>query len=137
MSKITPILTIANSRNITPDNVILEETTPDNIVLELSGQGPQGPRGPVGNGIEKIEKTATSGLVDTYTIYFTNGNTFSYEITNGKVFYYDGEYTVTPKANEEQTLATSELVMREDVTVTKIPYYITSNTTGNTAIIGD
>lgn len=37
--------------------------------------------------IKSIEKTATNGLVDTYTITYTDGSTFTYQITNGK----DGE----------------------------------------------
>lgn len=33
--------------------------------------------------IDHIAKTGTSGLVDTYTIYFTDDTTFEYQITNG------------------------------------------------------
>lgn len=36
-----------------------------------------------GNGIASIEKTNTEGLVDTYTVNFTDGTTFLYNITNG------------------------------------------------------
>lgn len=36
-----------------------------------------------GNGILKIEKSATVGLADAYTITYTNGETFIYSITNG------------------------------------------------------
>lgn len=39
--------------------------------------------GETGNGISKIEKTKTEGLVDTYTIYYTNGGTYTYQIKNG------------------------------------------------------
>ncbi len=35
-------------------------------------------------GIRTIKKTATDGLVDTYTIYFTDGTKTTFEITNGK-----------------------------------------------------
>ena len=38
-----------------------------------------------GNGIQSIQKISTSGLVDTYQITFTNGNTFEYEVTNGEM----------------------------------------------------
>ncbi len=42
----------------------------------------------VGNGIgiERIEKTGTSedGLIDTYTIYYTDGNTMTFTVGNGK-----------------------------------------------------
>ena len=48
------------------------------------GDGPQGPAGPTGNGIASITKTGTSGLVDTYTITYTNGNTTTFTVTNGK-----------------------------------------------------
>lgn len=36
-----------------------------------------------GNGIVSIEKTSTSGLVDTYTITFTDGDTDTFTVTNG------------------------------------------------------
>lgn len=36
-----------------------------------------------GVGIVSIEKTATSGLVDTYTITFSDGSTTTYDVTNG------------------------------------------------------
>lgn len=40
-------------------------------------------KGVDGVGIEKIEKTATSGLVDTYTITYTDGNISTFEVANG------------------------------------------------------
>ena len=40
-------------------------------------------KGDTGNGIASIAKTSTSGLVDTYTITFTNGQTTTFEVTNG------------------------------------------------------
>ena len=36
------------------------------------------------NSVERIAKTSTDGLVDTYTIYYTDGSTSQFEITNGK-----------------------------------------------------
>ena len=47
-------------------------------------QGEQGIQGETGNGIVSIEKTSTSGLVDTYTITFDNGNTETFTVTNGQ-----------------------------------------------------
>ncbi len=41
--------------------------------------------------------------------------------------YYTGAYTVVPKAHEAITLPTHGLMMSDDVTVTKVPYYETSN----------
>ena len=46
--------------------------------------GQTGPVGPTGNGIASIRKTGTSGLVDTYTITYTNGNTTTFTVTNGE-----------------------------------------------------
>jgi plasmid maintenance system killer protein len=43
----------------------------------------RGQKGETGNGIESIEKTGTSGLVDTYTITFTDGSTTTFNVTNG------------------------------------------------------
>lgn len=45
---------------------------------------PEGQTGATGNGIASIEKTGTSGLVDTYTITFTNGNSTTFTVKNGK-----------------------------------------------------
>ena len=41
-------------------------------------------KGPTGNGIDNIRKTGSSGLVDTYTITYTDGNTDTFTVTNGK-----------------------------------------------------
>lgn len=45
--------------------------------------GWKGPRGLTGNSIASVEKTGTSGLVDTYTVTFTDGNTATFTVTNG------------------------------------------------------
>lgn len=44
----------------------------------------KGADGADGNGIVSIAKTATVGLVDTYTITYDDGNTTTYDITNGQ-----------------------------------------------------
>ena len=44
----------------------------------------KGSDGADGNGIVSIAKTATVGLVDTYTITFDDGSTTTYDITNGQ-----------------------------------------------------
>ena len=46
--------------------------------------GAPGQPGSDGVGIVSITKTSTSGLVDTYTILLTNGNTTTFQVTNGK-----------------------------------------------------
>lgn len=40
-------------------------------------------KGADGKGIASIDKTATAGLVDTYTITYTDGTTDTYDVTNG------------------------------------------------------
>ena len=50
-------------------------------------QGEQGEKGDDGNGISSIIKTSNEGLVDTYTITFTDGKTTTFTVTNGT----DGE----------------------------------------------
>lgn len=45
--------------------------------------GTDGADGAPGNGIASITKTGTSGLVDTYTITYTNGTTSTFTVTNG------------------------------------------------------
>lgn len=49
-------------------------------ILMLKGQ-----KGDTGSSISRIEKTATSGKVDTYTIYLTDGTTTTFQVTNGEV----------------------------------------------------
>ena len=52
-------------------------------ILKKQIQSGGGTPGPAGVGIQKIEKTGTEGLVDTYTITYTNGQTTTYTVTNG------------------------------------------------------
>ena len=47
-------------------------------------KGDKGDKGDTGNGIASITKTGTVGLVDTYTITFTNGTTMTFAVTNGQ-----------------------------------------------------
>ena len=61
----------------------------------------QGIQGDTGNGIASIEKTGTSGLVDTYTITFDDGTTETYEVTNGA----DGDDYVLTAADKQKIAA--------------------------------
>ena len=65
--------------------------------------GQQGAKGDTGNGISSISKTGTSGLVDTYTITFTNGTTTTFTVTNGS------NATVDIVTSWEQTLSNSKV----------------------------
>ena len=46
--------------------------------------GPMGPQGARGMGISSIDKTDSSGLVDTYTITYENGTTTTFQVANGE-----------------------------------------------------
>lgn len=48
---------------------------------------------------------------------------------------YTGEYTIIPKADEAQILQTKDKRMTDDLTVTKVPYFETSNEHGKTIYI--
>ena len=47
-------------------------------------KGQKGDTGAAGKGITSIMKTSTSGLVDTYTITYTDGTTSIFTVTNGE-----------------------------------------------------
>ena len=56
--------------------------------------------GPTGNGISSIVKTNTSGIVDTYTINFTDGTAATFTVTNGESGVYVGTQEPTnPNVN--------------------------------------
>ena len=55
---------------------------PDVKILMLKGE--KGDKGEKGNTIVGIEKTSTSGLVDTYTIRFNDGTASTFNVTNGE-----------------------------------------------------
>ncbi len=61
--------------------------TPQTYFLPTStgGPGAQGPAGEDGNGIDSISGPTSSGLVDTYTIHYTDGTTSTFNVTNGAV----------------------------------------------------
>lgn len=48
--------------------------------------------------------------------------------------HYNGNYKVSPKAFEEQTLQTTNKLLGEDVIITEVPYYETSNTSNGTTV---
>lgn len=52
--------------------------------IPRGAKGDTGATGETGNGIASITKTGTVGLVDTYTITYTNGTTTTFTVTNGQ-----------------------------------------------------
>lgn len=51
---------------------------------KMVDQGATGPRVEDGTGIVSITKTASDGLIDTYTIVFNDGTTTTFVVTNGE-----------------------------------------------------
>ena len=61
-------------------------------------------------GVLKIEKTSSYGLIDTYTIYYTNGSTTTFDVTNG------GEAKTTLEiTSEDITIEDDKIVFNSDV----------------------
>lgn len=48
---------------------------------------------------------------------------------------YEGDYTITPKV-EEQKMQTKNKMMKDNVTIERIPFHEFSNETGTTVVIG-
>lgn len=64
--------------------VTLTDSNSYDITCPKGPQGSTGQTGATGNGIASIEKTSTVGLVDTYTITYSNGTTSTFTVTNGQ-----------------------------------------------------
>lgn len=76
------------SINVEDVNYTIEIKPQNKFEIQLNEQGAQGPRGFTGNGISSIIKTSSDGLVDTYTITFTDGNETTFDVTNGNGIDY-------------------------------------------------
>ena len=135
VSGATPSVT----RTGTDENPVL------NFVLQKGDKGDKGNTGDTGNGISSIEKTSTSGLVDTYTITYTNGNTTTFDVSNGSgidriektatvgnkdtytIYFTNGSTTTYEVANGEVT----EQEFREEIDRLSMIYNAFPTTTGN------
>ena len=81
----TPNITIGSVTTLEPGTPATATITgtAENPVLNLGI--PKGAKGDTGVGIESIYETGTSGAVHTYTILYTNGNTTTFNVTDGQV----------------------------------------------------
>lgn len=84
-------------------------------------------KGEAGGTIRSIEKTSTSGLVDTYTITLDDGSTQTFEVTNGNSIVsvektstsgYTDTYTIT---YEDGSTSTFEVTNGEDGSGYEVP----------------
>ena len=92
----------------------------------VASKGNNGTDGEDGKGIVSIAKTGTSGLVDTYTITFTDGTTSTFTVTNGQDGQGSGDMT---KAVYDSTNAVSNAGGIVD--------YVEDSTEGITQLIKD
>lgn len=111
---------------------------------EKGDKGEPGSPGKDGVGIDKIEKTATDGNIDTYTIYLTNGETTTFTVRNAPVSaqveprllpsefcWYDMEGdTIT------WTVEVNSLDLRGKLEIPEgCKYYVTENPNGTDVIL--
>ena len=77
--------------------------------------GPQGIAGPIGVSIDNIAKTSTDELIDTYTITYSNGNTSTFTVTNGRdgTNGTDGLDGYSPYASVEKTGDTAVITIED------------------------
>ena len=78
-------------------------------------------KGPDGTYIVEVKKTGTDGNVDTYTIYLTNGTTFTFTVTNGTAAEPSDKVTVSFDANGGKLETTTIEVEKGSTTELPIP----------------
>ena len=82
----TPVITIGDNGNWFIDGVDtgVSAEGAKGDTGEQGIQGDPGKNGQDGVGVISIEKTSSDGLIDTYTITFSDGTTTTFTVTNGK-----------------------------------------------------
>ena len=70
----------------------------------------KGEKGDTGSNIQSIEKTSTVGLVDTYTVTLTDGNTTTFTVTNAKSIV---SITMISGSHAAGTTDTYEILMND------------------------
>lgn len=100
------------AENATGENLDAEIEEQEELVEQIKNalQEKANNPGSGGVGISKIEKTSTEGLVDTYTITFTDESTSTFTVTNGKSAYEYAKsagYTGTETSFAAQLAGTS------------------------------
>lgn len=86
-------------------------------------------------GALSTEDTLVGTLTSDY-ISLTGKLTIPYRDDESTIETYTGIYTVTPQPFTTQTLETANKKMARNVTIKEIPYFQTSNLTGDTIYIG-
>jgi hypothetical protein len=106
----------------------------------------KGESGNDGSSIESIEKTGTSGVVDTYTITLTDGSKTTFEVRNGSNISNIEKtgtsglvdtYTVTLTDGSTTTFQVTNGRNGEDATTQSLAYVNEGNTAGKNFVRGD
>ncbi len=96
---------ISNENGVRTYKIVFSDGTEATYSVK---DGADGAKGPDGSYISEVKKTGTNGNVDTYTIYLTDGSTFTFIVTNGTAEEPTDKVTVTFDANggkvETQTI---------------------------------
>lgn len=59
------------------------------------------------------------------------------KIINGHIPEYTGKSKVTPSTSNDIILETKNMVVKDNITISKIPYFEVGNNFGNTVYIGN
>lgn len=85
--------------------------------------------------LQLYEQARKTGYSDSFDDFKSAIGTFMTQMSN--IVRYNGQYEVTPMAHLDQILRTSNALLLDDITISKIPYAETSNDAGGyTVIIG-
>jgi hypothetical protein len=87
-------------------------------------------KGMNGEGIESIEKTATEGFIDTYTITYTDGTKTTFDVTNGNWGIWTSAVTAAASA-------TSVTINNDAIGTTSILEVYSQNASGNVITVND
>ena len=97
-----------------------------NFELISAGNGEGGISGKDGRGINSITKTATNGLVDTYTITYTDKTTSTFTVTNG-----------TNGIQGESALVYNEVIVTSNAPHTSTSYFLPIANFNRTPVAGE
>lgn len=87
-------------------------------------------KGMNGEGIESIEKTATEGFIDTYTITYTDGTKTTFDVTNGNWGIWTSAVTAVQGA-------TSVTINNDSIVPTSILEVYSQNASGTVITVND
>lgn len=85
-----------------------------------------------------FETAFNSSALDFDTQFFEINSCFDTQmqdyIANTFISDYTGSYSITPKANQSQTLDTKNKVLINNITVFEVPYFDVSNNSGGITV---